>query len=171
MKPMARWLAAFALLAAAGTNPAVAQPKKIEPAYVVVTHAAVQRSGRLRFALASVRLVGDMAGTPGLLRQHQGIRRFGAEVWTATAWRDKASMASFVRGAGHAAAMRESAFAIIAMSTWHLECDLASMPRRFHDVLRLRAGEVPLGCVLIEGDASASRHGTEGRASFRAGAT
>jgi heme-degrading monooxygenase HmoA len=137
-----------ALLTAATSVPATveAASRAGRPVVVVVTHATVQRAGRLRFALASFRLVGAMRGTPGLVAQQQGIRRLGAEVWTVTAWTSDDAMRSFVRSGPHAEAMRDAAFAIIAMDTWHLECKVTAMPSRFADVERLRAGQLPEGC-------------------------
>ncbi len=120
-----------------------------EPAYVVVTHAQIGRAGRLTFALASIRLVGRMEGTPGLLFQDQGIRRLGAEVWTMTAWESPDAMRSWVRSPAHAAAMQEAAFAIRSMQTFHLRCGRAAPRVDWPAVKRLGAGEIPPGCVLL----------------------
>lgn len=148
----ALFVVAVSLAATGGLD---APSREDAPVLVVVTHASVQRAGRLRFALASFRLVGAMRGTPGLVAQHQGIRRLGAEVWTVTAWTTDDAMRSFVRSGPHAEAMREAAFAIVGMDAWHLECPLAAMPSRFADVERLRAGELPEGCRRREAPARA----------------
>lgn len=120
-----------------------------ESDYVVVTHAQIGRAGRLTFALASVRLVGKMPGTPGLLFQRQGIRRLGAEVWTMTAWESADAMRSWVRSPRHAAAMREAAFAIRSMKTFHMRCERTAPKVDWSAVKGLSAGQVPEGCVLV----------------------
>ena len=150
----ASWIGA---IAAAFSSLSFAEPPQPmqEPAYVVVTHAQIGRAGRLSFALASIRLVGKMEGTPGLLFQDQGIRRLGAEVWTMTAWESPDAMRSWVRSPAHAAAMQEAAFAIRSMRTFHLRCERAAPRVNWSAVKGLGAGEIPQGCVLLPAAAGA----------------
>lgn len=138
----------LASLPAAGPVAPTIAPANEGRAYVVVTHADVGFDGRLTFALSSMRLVSRMAGTPGLIAQRQGIRRLGAEVWTATAWESPEAMKDFVRSAAHAAAMRESAFAITRMTTHHLDCERDRATLEWRDVRGLAVGRVPEGCVV-----------------------
>lgn len=117
---------------------------------VVVTYAKVAWGGRWTFSRAAVGLLRDMSGTPGLIAHRQGIRSFGAEVWTMTAWQSEDSMRAFVRGPAHAAARRQAGFAIEAMSSWQLDCAVEQIPLRWSDVKLLRGGRMPKGCALRE---------------------
>ena len=66
-----------------------------------------------------------------------------------TAWESPDDMGAWVRSSGHTAAMREAAFAIRSMRTFHLRCDRSAPRVDWSAVRALGDGEVPEGCVLL----------------------
>lgn len=50
---------------------------------------------------------------------------------------------------GRAAAMREAAFAIRSMKTFHMRCERTAPKVDWSAVKGLSAGQVPEGCVLV----------------------
>lgn len=113
---------------------------------VVMTYAQLRWSGRAAFIQSSIRIAGKLPAVPGVLASDQGIRWFGSEVWTITAWRTEEQMLAFVYGAEHARAMREGAVAVREIRTFRLRCAAAAMPAGWDGIKRVLANETPRGC-------------------------
>jgi hypothetical protein len=122
---------------------------------VVMTYAQLGWTGRASFIQSSMRIAGMLPSVPGVLGNDQGIRWFGAEVWTITAWRTEAELQAFVHGAEHGKAMREGAVAIRDIRLHRLHCRADAVPAGWGSVKKVLAGELPEGCESVETKLSA----------------
>jgi hypothetical protein len=119
------------------------------PVLVVMTYAQLHWSGRAAFIQSSIRIAGKLPAVPGVLANDQGIRWFGAEVWTITAWRSEAHMLAFLHGGEHGRAMREGAVAIREIKTFRLHCSPQHIPAGWDSVKQVLAGQMPKSCERV----------------------
>jgi hypothetical protein len=131
------------LASSVAVETAVGPPPQV---LVVMTYAQLGWTGRATFIQSSMRIAGMLPSVPGVVANDQGIRWFGAEVWTITAWRTEAELQAFVHGAEHGRAMRESAVAIRDIRLNRLRCRPDAVPAGWGSVKKVLAGELPEGC-------------------------
>lgn len=116
---------------------------------VVMTYAQLRWTGRAAFIESSIRISGKLPAVPGVLANEQGIRWFGSEVWTISAWRTEKHMLDFLYGREHGRAMRQGAAALREMKTFRLHCAPDAVPTGWDSLKKVLADEMPPGCEQV----------------------
>ena len=99
-----------------------------ERVVVALTHAVLDRSKRRPFDRYTKILADGIESQPGLIGYSLGRQLFGNEVWTISAWTDRASLDAFVQSELHRAAMKAGRPAVRAMRSCELEVAAAELP-------------------------------------------
>lgn len=120
-----------------GANFASASPDAV--AVLSITHITLKddRVLRSQFWDAVGRIDRAMLSQPGLLGYSRRTEILGDEAWTATVWRDEASLVAFLASPAHAAAMREQRDVFTDARFARVRMPERQVPTAWNDLLTL----------------------------------
>lgn len=102
---------------------------------LAITHAQLISTERAAFDRGADRVVEMLPAQPGIVGYSVRSRLLGHEVWTATVWRDDASIDAFVRSPEHLTAVRQGSSAIANVEYHRVQIPFSELPLDWSRVL------------------------------------
>ncbi|MBV5292149.1 MAG: antibiotic biosynthesis monooxygenase [Curvibacter lanceolatus] len=102
---------------------------------LAITHAQLIGAERAAFDRGADQVVEMLPAQPGIVGYSVRSRVLGHEVWTATVWRDDASIDAFVRSPEHLTAVRQGSSAIAKVEYHRVQVRVSDLPLDWSRVL------------------------------------